>query len=78
MSKILHIQLQIYIYYDKLVQVTTELHMDYVEGNLFSLAALLPIMKDSTDELHICLDQDCQFRQINFLKINQNSQFVES
>ena len=26
--------------------------MDYVDGNLFSIAALLPIMQDSTDELH--------------------------
>lgn len=39
-------------YYGRLLNVTTELHMNYVEGNLFSLAALLPIMKDSTEKLN--------------------------
>ena len=43
---------EIYDYYDRLLKVTAELHMDYVEGNLFSIAALLPIMKDAKDELH--------------------------
>lgn len=43
---------EIYDYYSQLSRVTTELRMDYVEGNLFSIAALLPIMQDSTDELH--------------------------
>ena len=43
---------EIYDYYERLSDVTRELHMDYVEGNLFSIAALLPIMKDSKDELY--------------------------
>lgn len=35
----------------RLSEVKAELKVDYVEGNLYSLAALLPIMKDSTAEL---------------------------
>ena len=43
---------EIHDYYSRLARVTAELRMDYVDGNLFSIAALLPIMQDSTDELH--------------------------
>ena len=43
---------EIYDYYARLTKITAELHMDYVEGNLFSIAALLPIMQDSKDDLH--------------------------
>lgn len=38
-------------YYHRLLNVKAELHVDYVEGILYSLAALLPIMRDSEGEL---------------------------
>ena len=43
---------EINAYFQRLSEVKAELKVDYVEGNLYSLAALLPIMKDSTDELN--------------------------
>ena len=42
---------EINFYFRRLTELKAELKIDYVEGNLYSLAALLPIMKDSTDEL---------------------------
>ena len=41
----------IYEYYNRLIQLKTELKVDYVEGNLFSLAALLPLMVNSSEVL---------------------------
>lgn len=42
---------EINFYFRRLSEVKAKLKVDYVEGNLYSLAALLPIMKDSTAEL---------------------------
>ena len=42
---------EINFYFQRLSELKSELKVDYVEGNLYSLAALLPIMKDSTDDL---------------------------
>ena len=42
---------EINFYFQRLCEVKAELKVDYVEGNLYGLAALLPIMKDSTAEL---------------------------
>ena len=43
---------EINAYFRRLCAVKAELKVDYVEGNLYSLAALLPIMKNSTDALN--------------------------
>lgn len=43
---------EINFYFQRLSDVKAELKVDYVEGNLYSLAALLPIMKNSTAELN--------------------------
>lgn len=43
---------EINAYFQRLCKVKAELKVDYVEGNLFSIAALLPIMKDSDAELN--------------------------
>ena len=43
---------EINAFFRRLSEVKAELKVDYVEGNLYSLAALLPIMKDSTAELN--------------------------
>ena len=56
--------------------------MDYVEGNLFSIAALLPIMKDSKDELYfqglkekkIFSSREFQQVQKYFPELNQKEQ----
>ena len=79
-------QKEIYIYYERLLKVTTELHMDYVEGNLFSLAALLPIMKDSNEELHfpglkenkIYASREFQFLQKYFPELRKVEQIYLS
>lgn len=42
---------EISTYYQRLIDLKTELHVDYVDGILYSLAALLPIMCNSSDRL---------------------------
>ena len=45
-------QEEIYACYERMLAVKSELRVDYVEGNLFGLAALLPLMRDSAESLH--------------------------
>lgn len=64
---------EINAYFQRLSEVKAELKVDYVEGNLYSLAALLPIMKDSTAELNfIGLKREKIFASREFRQVQKH------